>query len=83
MGTKHQVTGMEVLGDERAAGDSERVAGLWRSVEAAAFWAAILAPLGYVPFLTVGIDGAETAVAFGALVAFHLVALTVGHAYGR
>ena len=83
MGRNRQPTGMQVLGDERAANRSGRVAGLWRSVEAGAFWAAVVAPLGYVPFLTLGIEGAESAAAFGALLAFHLVALAVGHTHGR
>ena len=74
---------MDVLTDERTASASAGVAGLRESIEAGAFWAAIVLPVGYVPFLTLGIDGAERAVAFGALVALHFVALTLGHSYGR
>jgi hypothetical protein len=74
---------METLTDERTPSGSGRVAELRRSVEAGAFWAAVVLPVGYVPFLTLGIEGADQAVAFAAFVTLHFVALTVGHAYGR
>jgi hypothetical protein len=74
---------MEALTDERTASGSERVTELRQSIEAGAFWAAVVLPVGYVPFLTMGIEGADQAVAFAAFVALHFAALAAGHAYGR
>ncbi|QLD87830.1 hypothetical protein HWV07_01765 [Natronomonas salina] len=60
-----------------------RFEALYESMEAGAFWAAVVFPVGYVPFLTAGIGGTERALAFAGLVTAHLLLLTVGHAYER
>jgi hypothetical protein len=74
---------MWVGGTERETTAGERFEELYGSIEAGAFWAAVVFPAGYVPFLTGGIGTTERAVAFAALVAVHLLLLTVGHAHGR
>lgn len=83
MGGTSILTDMWVRGTERAAKVADRFAGLYESIEAAAFWASIVFPVGYVPFLTGGIRSSERAVAFAGLVAIHFMLLTLGHAHGR
>lgn len=83
MGRNHLVTTMWVGGTERETSAVERFEGLYGSIEAAAFWGAVVFPVGYVPFLTVGIGSTERAVAFVVLVVAHLLLLSVGHAYER
>jgi hypothetical protein len=60
-----------------------RLDGLRETVEATAFWTAILLPLAYVPVLYLGLTDPVTVLAFGALVAVHLSALSISHDYGR
>lgn len=60
-----------------------RLEGLKGTVEATAFWTAILLPLAYVPVLYLGLTDPVTVLAFGALVAVHLSALSISHDYGR
>lgn len=74
---------MWVGGTERETSAVERFEGLYSPIEAAAFWAAVVFPAGYVPFLTGGIGSTERAVALAALVVAHVLLLTVGHAYER
>lgn len=74
---------MWVQGEERETSAAERFAELYGSIEAVAFWVAIVFPAGYVPFLVGGIGTAERAVAFSGLVAVHFLLLTIGHAYER
>ncbi|WP_178917261.1 hypothetical protein [Natronomonas gomsonensis] len=54
-----------------------------KPIEAAAFWAAVLLPVAYVPVLADGIGGIQGAGLFTSLVALHLLVLAVGHRYGR
>jgi hypothetical protein len=51
------------------------------SAQFAAFCAAIVLPLAYLPLLAGGLPVGE-AVVFGGLLAAHLVTLLVGHGYG-
>jgi hypothetical protein len=51
------------------------------SAQFAAFCAAIALPLAYLPLLANGLPF-EEAVAFGGLLAAHVLALLVGHGYG-
>lgn len=74
---------MWVQGDERESRASGLVAELYGPIEAGAFWASIVFPVGYVPFLVGGIGSTERAVAFAALVVVHILLLTVGHTYER
>ena len=74
---------MWVWGTERETGVTRRLAGVRESLEASAFWLAVVFPIFYVPPLTAGIETLEQSAAFGALVAFHLVLLTTGHTYER
>jgi hypothetical protein len=60
-----------------------------RSVEALtvplrflAFWAAVALPFLYLPLLLGGLDGQQATV-FLALLALNVVALVLGHEYGR
>lgn len=53
------------------------------SIEATAFWAAIVLPLAYVPLLADGLGTTQEGGLFAAVLVFHLVALRLGHTYGR
>lgn len=53
------------------------------SLAAAAFWAAILLPLAYVPLLASGIDTIARSGLFVSLVVLHLLTLRVGHTHGQ
>ena len=83
MGINHLVSTMWASGTERETSATGRFTGLYESLEAAAFWSAVLFPAGYLPFLTGGIGTTERALAFAGLVAVHLMLLTVGHAHRR
>jgi hypothetical protein len=52
------------------------------TVQTVAFWFAIVLPLAYLPLLVDGIAGGEL-IPFTALLAANVVALTLGHEYGR
>lgn len=54
----------------------------WLS-RAVAFWLAIALPFLYLPLLAGGLDGKAEAFAFVGLMVVNLVALVVGHEYGR
>ena len=83
MGNNRLVTIMWVGGTERETSAVELFEGLYGSIEAAAFWGAVVFPAGYLPFLTGGIGSTERAVTFAALVLVHFLLLTVGHTYER
>lgn len=83
MGAIHLVGTMWASGTERETGATGRFGELYESLEAAAFWAAVLFPAGYLPFLTGGVGTTERAFAFAGLVTVHLMLLTVGHAHRR
>ena len=53
---------------------------LTHTVRAAAFWTAVVSPLGYPVLLSAGLDG-TTGVAFLALLCVNAVALAAGHEY--
>lgn len=53
-----------------------------RPVEAAAFWLGVALPFAYLPVLAFGIEQAAVLPLVG-LLAANLVALAVGHGYGR
>jgi hypothetical protein len=53
------------------------------AVGAAGFWAAVVLPLCYVPLLLTGLETGRDAALLAALVLFHLLALTAGHAHNR
>lgn len=53
-------------------------------VQALAFWVAIALPFTYLPLLVRGFeDGLTAPLAFSALVLANVVALVIGHGYGR
>ena len=52
-----------------------------RPIEAFAFWTAIVMPFIYLPLLLTGVETPSEAIAFGVLVAAHVVALVVGRRY--
>lgn len=53
-------------------------------VQALAFWAAIAIPFAYLPILTTGFEGGTSPLwTFAALVVANVVALVIGHGYGR
>ena len=52
------------------------------TVQTVAFWLAVVLPLAYLPLLADGITGGEL-IPFTALLAANVVALTLGHDYGR
>lgn len=83
MGRNYLVTTMQVGGTEHETSAAERFDELYGSIEAGAFWAAVVFPAGYVPFLTGGIGTTGRALAFAGLVATHLLLLAVGHAHRR
>jgi len=56
---------------------------LRRAVTAAAFWLAIPLPFLYVPVLFSGLDHRSEYLLFGALLAAHVAALSLGHPYAR
>jgi hypothetical protein len=55
---------------------------LTAAVRAVAFWLAVVFPLTYLPLLGDGVTGSEL-VPFVALLAGHVLALTLGHDYAR
>lgn len=68
---------------DREMNAERRFEELYGSIEAAAFWTAIVFPIGYVPFLAGGLGSTQRALAFAGFVVAHLLLLTVGHAYER
>lgn len=56
---------------------------LERSLEAGAFWGAVVLPVSYPLVLASGVGGAEPIQVFGTLLAAHFVLLAVGHTHGR
>lgn len=70
-------------GTERETSVVERFEELYGSIEAGAFWAAVVFPAGYLPFLVDGIGSTARALAFAGFVTVHLLLLTVGHAHRR
>lgn len=54
-----------------------------RRVVAAAFWTGVLLPVVHVPLLTLGPLTGDRALLVVALVALNVLALAVGHPYGR
>lgn len=68
---------------ERVLGGSGRAARLQDVLEAAAFWAAIVLPVAYVPVLGSGVGDGYSAALLAALLAVHLVAVTVGHGHAH
>lgn len=54
---------------------------LLRSIEALAFWAAVVMPFLYVPLLLTGVDAPAERIAVAALVAVHVLVLIVGRRY--
>lgn len=81
MGRNHLVTTMWVGGTEPETSAAEQIEELYGSIEAGAFWAAVVFPAGYLPFLVDGIGSSPRALAFAGLVATHFLLLTVGHAH--
>jgi len=50
-----------------------------RPVTTAAFWLAVVLPFLHVPLLATGLESADAATAFGALLGLNALALVVGH----
>lgn len=60
----------------------DAVSAVRRPVEAAAFWLGVALPFAYLPIFAFGIEQAPLVPLVGLLVA-NIVALAVGHGYGR
>ena len=73
---------MWVLVTEQASAPPQ-VEELRESVEAGAFWAAIVFPVAYFPLLVAGFESVERTVALAALAVIHLLLLSAGHAHRR
>lgn len=56
---------------------------LSRPIEAVAFWSAVALPFLYLPLLLSGLDTTDQVTAFILLVGLNVVALVIGHRYGR
>jgi len=54
-----------------------------RGVVGLGFWAAVLLPLAYVPHVVTGLQTQADGLLLFALLVAHVVALLVGHGYGR
>lgn len=58
-------------------------ASLVHSVKRLSFWSAIVLPFLHLSLLASGLDSPSMALAFVVLVALNVVALLIGHTYGR
>jgi hypothetical protein len=56
---------------------------LAQPIRRVSFWAAIVLPFMHLSLLTVGLDSRSMLIAFGTLVVLNVLALYVGHQYGR
>lgn len=60
-----------------------RVRAIGGSIEAAAFWVAVILPLAYLPVVILDVWRGWQPVVLGALLFVHLCALALGHRYRR
>lgn len=56
---------------------------LVQPIKRLSFWSAIVLPFMHLSLLVVGLDSPSMVVAFVVLVALNVIALLIGHTYGR